>query len=200
MWLRYLALPAIAGLIFGLAPAIAQDDAGPTPGRVYASSYGPVPENTLMVVRPLDNSAANLRVKNGFAEALSRRGVKLTETGAQLALNFETEVESLGGSGAGPSLGQIKAENEDKRIRMNFWSTTQDSILTGRQGSGGSSGTVRYILRATIDDQRTGQRLWQSEASYTGAPSDEVSAFIGMTPVIVEGLGQSVRPKGFRLE
>jgi hypothetical protein len=181
-------------------PAAAQSGDPAAPGRTHASSYAPVPEGLTVSVRPWDNTADNLRVKAGLADALSKRGLRLAETNTQLILNFETEVESLTPPDYGPTLGQVQGHNWDKRIRMNVWSTTQDSLTTGRRGGDSGPGTVRYILRTTLDDQRTGQRLWQGEASYLSSTLDEVATFVAMTPVVVESLGQSVRPKGFRIE
>ena len=199
MILRGLAVLAALGLVAGAAPGLAQD-ANPAPGRSYASAFGPVPADLPVTVRPWDNSTANLRVKASFTEALSRHGIKLAEFGTPLLLNFETEVESLASPGTGPSLGQVQGRNWDSRVRMNLWSNSQDSVLAGKRTGEGGTATVRFILRATLDDQRSGQRIWQSEASYTGAPSDEANAFVAMVPVMVEGFGQNVRVHTFRLE
>lgn len=168
-------------------------------GRLHASTYGPIPEGVPTSVRPWDNSAANLRLKATFAETLGRRGVKLADN-APLALNFETEVESLSVPDGGPTLGQVQARNHDSRVRMNFWSTTQDSLTQGRRPDNANLGTVRYVLRATLDDTRSGTRLWQGEASYTGAPADETAAFASMVPVLLEAYGQSVRSRSFAVE
>lgn len=189
----------------GVAPAAAQAPAstgdGPAPGRTHASSYAPLPSGAALAVRPWDNSAANLRLKANFTDAISKRGLRLAESGAPLSLNFETEVESLSTPDTGPTLGQVQGRNHDTRVRMNFWSTTQDSVLTGRQGgSSANLGSVRYVLRATLDDQRSGQRLWQGEASYTANPADETTTFALMVPVLVDNLGQTVRPKAFRID
>lgn len=187
------------GMLAGSVPARA-DEEDPMPGRAYASSFGQVPANTPITVKPWDNSSANLRLKSSFSEQLSKRGVSLTETGTPLLLNFDTEIESLASPSLGPTLGQVQGRNWDSRVRMNVWSNQQDSVLAGRKTTDPGLRTVRYILRATLDDQRSGQRIWQGEASYTGAPADEANAFVAMVPVMVEGFGQNVRPKGFRLD
>lgn len=85
-------------------------------------------------------------------------------------------------------------------MRLNFWSSTQDSVLTGRRSGeiGGSS--VRYVLRATLDDRRNGQRLWQGQTSYDATSGDETTTFALMVPVLVRSLGQTIRPRSFRVE
>jgi hypothetical protein len=199
MLLRVIAIFVLVGMLAGSTAARADDEV-PLPGRAYASSFGPVPADMPIAVRPWDNSTANLRIKSSFTEQLSKRGVKMSETGASLLLNFDTEIESLAAPGIGPTLGQIQGRNWDSRVRMNLWSNQQDSALGGRKTTEPGARTVRYILRATLDDQRSGQRIWQSEAAYTGAPADEANAFVAMVPVMIEGFGQNVRPKGFRLD
>lgn len=198
----FLAASLLGGAVpGGTGPAAAQSASAPAgAGRLHASSYAPVPDGLATSVRPWDNSAANLRLKSAFADALGRRGVKTADSGAPLALNFETEIEDLSVPDGGPTLGQVLARNHDSRVRMNFWSTTQDSLTQGRRGDNAPAGTVRYILRATLDDQRSGARLWQGEASYTGAPADETGAFAAMVPVLLEAYGETVRLRSFQVD
>jgi hypothetical protein len=199
MTLRVAAIFAVVGGLALAGDALAEEFDATAPGRAHASSFMPVPDNSMVAVRPWDNSDANLKVRSSLTDALSKRGIKLTERDAPLTLNFETEVENLSGDEPAPSLGQVQAHNWDKRVRMNLWSSTQDSLTQGRRSAGGGSGTVRYVLRATLQD-RTGQRLWEGEASYLGAPTDETSTFMAMAPVVVDGLGQTVRPRTFRIQ
>ncbi len=193
------AIFTLAGALAAL-PAVVQAQDSPPPGRTHAAAYAPVPTELTVAVRPWDNSAANLRLKTNFTDAMAKRGVRLAEADAPLMLNFETEVESLSAPEAGPTLGQVQSRNHESRVRMNFWSTTQDSLVTGRRDTAAGLSSVRYILRATLDDRRSGQRLWQGEASYTANPADETTTFALMVPVLVENFGQTVRPKNFRIE
>jgi len=200
MTLKRLSLLAVAALVLGLAPSLAQSPDGPPPGRTHASSYAPIPAGLAIAVRPWDNTSANLRLKGKFAETLAQRGVKLAESGAPLNLNFETEVESIAVPEGGPTLGQVQARNHESRVRLNFWSTTQDSVTQGRRSNEIGNSSVRYILRATLDDQRSGQRLWQGQTTYDITSGDETTTFALMVPVLLDGLGQTVRPRGFRVE
>jgi len=200
MILKLLAISVSIVAAAGLSPSFAQNPEGALPGRAHAASYAPLPADLSIAVRPWDNNAANQRLKSKFTEALSQRGVKLAEGSASLTLNFETEVESIAVPDSGPTLGQLQARNHESRVRLNFWSSTQDSVLTGRRSGeiGGSS--VRYVLRATLDDRRNGQRLWQGQTSYDATSGDETTTFALMVPVLVESLGQTIRPRSFRVE
>jgi len=204
MALKQLGFFAATAILLSLSPGFAQNQNqsqdGPLPGRAHAAAYAPVPSGLPITVRPWDNNSANQRLKSKFTETLSQRGVSLAETGAPLTLNFETEVESIAVPDGGPSLGQLQSRNHESRIRMNLWSSTQDSVMTGRRGGETGGGSVRYVLRATLDDQRNGQRLWQGQTSYEVTSGDETTTFALMIPVLVESLGQTVRPRGFRIE
>ncbi len=190
MTLKIVTVLAVCAAFGAAGVARAEDQSDAAPGLAYASSFLPVPSGTPISVQPWDNSAENQRVKLSFTEALNRRGVPLTDGGTTLTLNFETEVESLAVQGVGTGPGQVRNES---RVRMDI----QDNLLGGRSESKG--GTTRYILRATLDDQQSGQRLWQGEASYTGAVTDETATFAAMAPVLVDGFGETVHPKEFRI-
>jgi hypothetical protein len=200
MALKRFGLLVMLAVAPGLSPSLAQSPDAPPPGRTHASSYAPMPAGLPIAVRPWDNTAANMRLKSKFTEALHQRGVKLAESGAPLNLNFETEVESIAVPEGGPTLGQVQARNHESRVRLNFWSTTQDSVTQGRRGNEIGNSSVRYILRATLDDQRSGQRLWQGQTTYDMTSGDETTTFALMVPVLLDGLGQTVRPRSFRVE
>lgn len=180
----------VAFAIFGTALPVWAEDEEAAPGLAYASSFIPVPAGTPIDVQPWDNTADNQRVKMSFTEALNRHGVPLMERRATLVLNFETEVDSL----AVP----VGGFGRDSRVRMSLGSNSEDALT--RHTDGGGSATTRYILRATLDDQRSGERLWQGEATYTGAVTDEAAVFAAMAPILIDGFGQNLRPKTFRIQ
>lgn len=198
--LNTLRILGVCAALVAAAPAFAEDEVEAAPGLAYASSYGPIPTGVAVAVKPWDNTNENLRVKASFTDALSRRGVSLTEKGTPLTLNFETEIESLAVPPYSRSLGQLQGRNWDSRARINLWSNQQDSVIAGRRGDNNTFATTRYILRATLDDQNTGQRLWQGEASYTGATNDQAGTFAAMAPVLVDGFGENLRPRSFRIQ
>jgi hypothetical protein len=203
MTFRLLSVLVALAIVSSAVPGRAEDNNnqdGAAPGLAYASSFFPVPAGTPINVQPWDNTTDNQRVTSSFTKALNRRGVPLTDQRAKLILNFETEVDSLAAPGTGPTLGQAQGRSYDSRIRMNLWSNNQDSLLNGRQGSDDNTATTRYILRATLDDQQSGERLWQGEATYTGVVNDETAIFAAMAPILVDGFGQNLRPKTFRVQ
>jgi hypothetical protein len=151
-------------LLLMAAPAAADD----MPGVARSTSFLALTPNTAVVVRPLDNSRANMTLKQHFAVALKKRAMRVDDAAAPYVLNFETEVDQ--------------------------------PILRGRPSEASERGVLRYVLTATLDDDRTGRRLWQGEASYAGAPADEATTMAAMATILAEQLGQTVRQKTFRIE
>jgi hypothetical protein len=155
-------------LLLAATPAAADEPDKASPGIARSMSFLALSPDTAVVVRPLDNSRANLVLKQHFATALKKRAMRVDETTAPYVLNFETEVDQ--------------------------------AIARGRPSEASDRGTLRYVLTATLDDERTGRRLWQGEASYAGAPADEATTMAAMAAVLAEQLGQTVRQKTFRIE
>jgi hypothetical protein len=153
-----------------LATGMAAADDSSSPGVARSMNFLALAPDAVVTVRPFDNTRANLALKQKFAAALKKRFVQVDDAAPPYVLNFETEV--------------------DQTIRRpaSGWSATQDR------------GTLRYVLTATLEEERTGRRLWQGEASYAGAPADEATTLAAMAAVLAEQVGQTVRQKNFRIE
>ena len=170
----------------------------PGPGRIMATSYMKIPVGLPVAVRPLDDSTNNLRLKTNIEAALAARRWQLQGATAPLAFNFEVEYQALGTRVPGV-IRQVRPnpivepESQVERIAR-----PEDTVLLGRSPDG--RGGVRYVLTATIDDQRSGQRLWHGEASYDGVASDEQAVLRAMVPLLVNQIGQTVRRQPFRFD
>ena len=186
-----------ATLLLASSPAGA-DDAAISPGLAHSTNFIALSPDAAVTVRPLDNTRANLTLKQHFAAALKKRSVRV-EDSSSYVLNFETEVDQTIRR-AGPTLGSVASTNRQSEVRVNVWSSGQDSVLRGQVRDQQDRGALRYVLTATLEDERTGRRLWQGEASYTGAPADEATTLAAMASVLADQLGQTVRQKNFRIE
>ena len=188
---------ACAALIAAGGAAMADDAA--SPGVARSMNFLALAPDAVVKVRPFDNSRANLALKQHFAAALKRRALQVDDAAATYVLNFETEVDQTIRR-ATPSLGSASSNNRESEVRVNVWAANRDSVLRGRVGDQQDRGTLRYVLTATLEDERTGRRLWQGEASYAGAPADEAMTLAAMASILTEQIGQTVRQKNFRLE
>jgi hypothetical protein len=196
-------LPSIArictAVLLMAAPVAADEPASSPPGIARSMSFLALAPNVAVTVRPLDNSRANLVLKQHFATALKKRAMLVDEAASAYVLNFETEIDQAPRRGDS-SIGSASGSNRESDVRINVWATHRDSMLRGRAGETGDRGMLRYTLTATLDDERSGRRLWQGEASYSGAPGDEATTMATMATILTEQLGQTVRQKTFRIE
>jgi hypothetical protein len=175
------------------APVNAQDT---PPGQAYSTSFAPMAQGAAITIRPLDDSRANVTLSQHFAAALRKRAMTVQDAPAPLVLNFQTEVDQAMRRDfptAAPS-----GSSGESDVQVEVWATHRESVLRGRPGD--DRGLLRYVLTATLDDEQTGRRLWQGEAMYSGAPADEAITLAAMAAVLAEQVGQTVRPRSFRLE
>lgn len=189
--------PLGAALCLMAVPAAA-DDVG-SPGVARSMRFLALSPDAAVTVRPLDNTRANLALKQHFAEVLKKRAIRIDEAAGAYVLTFETEVDQPVRRTT-PSLTSASDASRESEVRVNVWATHRNSVLRGRTGDQPDRGTLRYVLIATLEDARTGRRLWQGEASYAGAPADESATLAAMASVLADQFGETVRQKNFRIE
>jgi hypothetical protein len=192
---RFYRLVRLGAAICLIAAPAAADD-GRSPGVARSMSFTALSPEAIVTVRPLDNTRINITLKQHFAAVLKKRAVRVDENAGSHVLNFETEVDQSVPRMA-PSLASGSGTSRDSEVRINVWATHRDSLLRGRAPD---RGTLRYVLIATLEDARTGRRVWQGEASYAGAPADEAATLAAMASVLADQLGETVRQKNFRIE
>jgi hypothetical protein len=177
-----------------------QPDDPTAPGRLNAFVYKEVPAGAALKVTPYDDSRENRRLAQAFERALERNGRKVDPRSAPLSLSFTTEVTQVGRPGpATGTLGALEANRDESRVRLNLYSTTQDSLSQGPRRTDGGTPSVRYMLTAIVEDAGGG-RLWQASATLHGTPGEEQSAYAAMAGVIAEEIGKVVRQRAFRIE
>jgi len=183
------------------APVAAQSDAGDlrAPGRLNAQAYRDVPATGSVRVRAYDDTRENRRLQTQIERAVERKGRRIEDKNADLALSFEIEVRQVGRAGPPQGIGTFTADRNESRLRLNLYSNTEDSIVNPRRAELGSSGSVQYTMVISLDDAR-GTRLWQGTATLLGAPGDETSAYGSMARALIDEFGQTARQKPFRVE
>jgi hypothetical protein len=169
------------------------------PGRMNAQTFREVPPDATMRVRPFDDTRDNRRLKQQIQRTLERKGRQIDDRAGALSMNFETAVQQIGRAGPPPGIGSLQADRDDARVRLNLYSSTEDSLVNPRRSEGGGSGSVQFQLTLSLDDAR-GVRLWQGTATLLGSPTDEQAAYGAMARVLLEEIGRTVRQKPFRIE
>lgn len=83
---------------------------------------------------------------------------------------------------------------------LNFETEIERVPQTLQRGINDTRGRVKFLIVATLDDPRSGQRLWSGQASYLGAPNQEAVVFAQLAQLLVDELGKTSRMRGFTLE
>lgn len=198
--LRAALAPGLAVLI--LLPALvraqevapAEVAASPTSGIVTARALGKTPDDPLVFVSPYDDSELNLKLKTDFESRLAETGKARLAGKEDLAaylLLFETEVVSAEQVPREPSLGSARADQGGAEVNVNVWSTTQDSVLGGRQEEV-PPGTSVFHINAVLREQKSGEVVWQGDAYHVLKEPETERVARGLVFPLVMRMGETV--------
>ena len=89
---------------------------------------------------------------------------------------------------------------DNERLRVNLFDSASGGVFNEGRERGTSIVTPsQYRVDATIDDRRSGQRLWQGWAIADLREADGATLTRSMVPALVGSFGQTVRRKPFKL-
>ena len=175
-------------------------------GLLNAVAYKPFPEGAPIAVRPLDDSDENLALLRRFEGEL-RAGGYAVAADAALVLTFEIR-DSVGTWSDGGRRTVLELEfkteagigGDKERLRLNLFDNVSGGMLNEGRERGTSIVTPsQYRVDATIDDRRSGQRLWQGWAIAYLREADGATLTRSMVPALVGSFGQTVRRQPFKL-
>ena len=189
--------------------AQSQGTPGGAPGSVSSVLFHELPAGFPVEVITFDDTEVNLEIRGRFEEELQKAG-QVVAPDAPLELSFTTEVEQGDFAKREPSLGRIGASTEHDSgtrgsdtgvdVEVNVWSSTQDSVLGGRQPSAGAGSGARYHMTAQLRDRESGQVLWQGEAFSEMLGGDHARLARSMVGPLVAAYGRSVKDEPFEIE
>ena len=196
---RIALLSALASVVF-LTTAAASAD-----GTLNAVSYQPMPTGTTLSVRPLDNSDHNMLLKADFERALRGKGYTISDD-AKLVFTFETMDTAGAWTGGGPNPFIELSNNPDQtgieapRVKFNLFNTERGGILNPDRTEVTRMVTPSsFRIDVTIDSLTDGKRLWHGWSSINIGAGDNREMTRSMVPVMVEGLGKTVREQKFQV-
>jgi len=199
---RYAFLLAVVAALAGFSAAAQEIGQG----LLNAVAYRPLAADASIAVQPLDNSDANMALKEIFENQLKARGYAVSD-GAPLVLTFETR-DTIGvWSGYGQRTVIELSNNPDRvgsqtpMVRLNLFDSSRGGMLNqGRSPSGDTPMTrSQYRLDVSIDSRGDGKRLWQGWTIADLGQRDGPGLSKAMVPVLVESLGQTVKRQPFVL-
>ena len=180
------------------APALAQ--AGGAPGVMKSVAYAPIAAEHSISVAPVDDTDLNLRIKDLFEGELTATG-RATSDQAAVTLSFETRVIQGHFSEGLPDLARLQAGTDvGVDFQMNVWSSTQDSLLGGRQRKDEVRRANVFHINVVLRDQGSGEVLWQGDAFSEMVVPDELRIARSMVRPLVTNLGQTVTQEPFDIE
>jgi hypothetical protein len=168
-----------------------------------AIAYEKIPADSAIMVRPLDNSDNNLVLKGDFERALRQKGYTVSGD-AKLILTFETIDMAGAWTGGGPNPFVELSNNPDQsgveapRVHFNLFNSQRGGILNPDKTERTRMVTPStFRIEATIDSKVDGKRLWQGWSAMPIGAGDSHEMTRSMVPVMVEGIGQTVRERTF---
>lgn len=172
-------------------------------GIMSAVAYQALPPGTSLTVRPLDNSDHNMVLKADFERALRAKGFKIAND-AKLVFTFETMDSAGAWTGGGPQPFVELSNNPDQtgieapRVHFNLFNTRRGGILNPDKSEATRMVTPsKFRLDATIDSLTDGSRLWHGWGSIDIGPDDNREMTRALIPVMVDGVGHTVRQQKF---
>ena len=183
-------------LVTGVSePAWAQTGAIAGRGELNAVSYREVPRPLSLSVALFDDSSLDLRIRDEMIAALERAKQNLASE-PRYELELSNESQAGGKISRGPSLGRVSSSEDDSRIEMNIWSSTQDSILGGRLSDRERITTGSFTILASLRE-RGGGVVWEGRA-VVGVERNRADPYLAaMVEALAQNLGRTVRHGSF---
>ena len=165
-------------------------------GKLHAVSYRELPDRVTLTVTLFDNSTLDIKIRDEMVAALEKSHHSLREE-APFELELSSEMRSAGAAGAEGNLGRLSSDNDDTRIEMNIWSSSQDSILGGRSSGAAGRTAGTFEIQAALRERSLGEVVWQGSAIVL-AERDQVEPYLArMVESLAQNLGRTVRDGSF---
>lgn len=195
-----LALALIAAL-----PAHAEESGD---GRFVAFACGVLPTPLAVDIVLPDDTQDNVQLANALGRMLRDGGVGIDKA-APVKLALETEVVREAERRRPRDLGEFRRSTSNDPslvdqnrtdMRLNLWSSRQDSVLTGRQEEVLSEGVDELRLAIKMNDKSNGRCLWQGEIVYPLRGGDPWRTAALLLPSMTGAFGRTIRNEPVRVE
>jgi hypothetical protein len=153
-------------------------------GVVDAVAFSAIPDELVVEVTLYDDTDLDLTIRDEMIEALE--GAKhAVSDGASYELSLELEEHTIKLSSKDPSLGELSSVEGGLDVQMNVWSSTNDSLLTGRQGGTVRQGKYHFEFYA-------GSVVWEGRATVEGDRGSAAPLTRKMVDSLVAHIGRTV--------
>lgn len=187
-----------------LAQAATPAEGGPK-GTMNAVAFSPMPSNTPIAVRPLDDSDVNVRLKKMLEATLRSKGFNVDDK-ATLVMTVETRDEVGSWTDQGRrSLIELQAKGgrdggEDAQAMLNIYNSTRGGLLNEGRGGTSIATPSTYRINVTVDDRNNGKRIWQGWTVADLGHGDRETLSKAMVPALMGHLGLTVSLQPFDIK
>jgi hypothetical protein len=170
-------------------------------GIVTTVTFRETPDRISLVVDLADDSELNRVIHERMVRSL-RPAEHATATEPQFDLSFSSHFHSPVYFKKEPDLGEISfgANLEPKKLEMNVWSSTHDSLLTGRRAGSRRVGQYDFEIHASLRERSSGQVVWEGRAIAYVERAQARHAVPSMVEALIGNLGRNVRDERFPLK
>ena len=187
-WLRLPVLLAVP-LTVGWLVSAARADV-PTEGRplVTAQALAPLPDGAPIAVEPLDDSDANLRLRDLMVSRLAGHGHPIVP-GASLRLRFSAEPVSHFGPRPGATTGDaLVASDHQPYTSTNLAYSEVDRIFSAPTDRPEGAIQNFYRVQATLET-RDGRTVWTGQATGVLTERNETRLAAGLAIALADAVG-----------
>lgn len=194
-------VPRKAILGIGLAVAVcaqetvAARDPWYSDGVITAVSYEEISDRISLQVVPYDDTDLDLLIEHKIVEAL-RRAKHTIDVAPLFELSFSAHFHTAQFLKKQPSLGELSV-GDDMKLNLNIWSSTGDSVITGRQGRSGYSGRTDFEIHVSLRELSLGKVVWEGRATTLVDRNQAERVVPSMANALVSNLGRTVRNERF---
>ncbi len=189
----------MALLVFIPGASPAQQPAGDgaaasaAPGMVTTQAFRMPADGFTVFVSPYDDSDLHLALTADFESRLaaSGRAQPAEERAAGYLLLFDSAVIPAEQAPQRPSLGSLRADQGGAEVNVNVWSSSQDSVLGGRQTTREVGSSVIH-MNAVLREKASGEVVWQGDAYYVLKEPETERVARALVAPLVERMGESV--------
>jgi hypothetical protein len=170
-------------------------------GVITAVTYHEITDQISMVVDLYDDSDLNRLILEHIIHSL--RQAKHTIAARPLfELSFSSHFHLPVFSKKEPSLGKASfgIDLMPNKLEMNVWSSTHDSLLTGRRGRSRIIGQYDFEIHASLRERSSGHVVWEGRVIAYVERAKAADAVPSMVAALLANLGRNPRGDRFPLK
>ena len=163
-------------------------------GTAFRLACEPIPENAVFYVEPYNDDDLNTGIVESFTKEMKKLGHKIGRKD-RYEIMMDSKIELGRIDGPDRTLGHAKTGEQGVEVLVNLWSSSNDSLLSGRRGRETRESTL-LIVTATLRDREDDRPLWRGEARGVLGNSDPLRLGRRLMPGLAQVFGCSTEAGG----